>query len=330
MADMQTAMLKAYPGAFSDAAKVGALYATDATVNVAGQPQQAGREAIQQGHQQFIDAQTNLKLTPTRAWMKGNQVACEWVLTGTQAKEWMGVPASDKPWGFTGGSVFTLNDDGLITKDDRYFDMGTYMAQVTGKGKARPIPTPSGNLEVHASKGDATEDKDVAAAKSVNVAFAKADAKAFLDMMTDDVSYDDVAAPATMTGKKGAKAFMESFTKAFPTPKVTETTLFGVEDFTIDEYTTEATQKAALAMGPGMTIPNTKKSITTHTLEVLQWKDGKIVKGWAYDNGAEFMGQLGLLPKPGEKAAKPAGKVEEKGAAKPAAPKDVAKAPPKK
>src|SRR5205814_1970249 len=92
MPDMQLAMLKTFPTVFTDAAKVAALYAADAQLMVAGLPPASGREAIQAAHQQFIDTQSNLKLTPTRAWQKGNQVACEWVLTGTQTKEWQGMP----------------------------------------------------------------------------------------------------------------------------------------------------------------------------------------------------------------------------------------------
>jgi steroid delta-isomerase-like uncharacterized protein len=302
MADMFTALVTGYPASFNDATKVGAMYAPDATLTIPGAPDVKGREAIQAFHQQFLDAQTNLKLTPTRGWEKGNMLAVEWVLTGQQAKDWNGMPASDKPWGITGGTVFWLNDDGTIAKEHRYWDLGTYVAQVTGRKGARAIPTPSGSFELHTAKGEATEDKNVGLAKSTDRIFEQADVGGFLGMLADDVTYDDVSSPGPMTGKDGAKKFFVAFTKAFPGMKNTESNVFGVEDFTVNEYQMDATQKAALNLGPGMTIPNTKKTISTHTLEVLQWKDGKVIKGWAYDNGMEFMGQLGLLPKVGDKA----------------------------
>src|SRR5262249_16952741 len=59
MADAQQAVIKAYPANFTDSAKIGALYATDALSTQAGMPDLKGRDAIQAFHQAFVDANTN-------------------------------------------------------------------------------------------------------------------------------------------------------------------------------------------------------------------------------------------------------------------------------
>ncbi len=302
LADLEQASLKAYVAGFTDAKAVAALYAADATLTIAGTPPLTGRDAILGFTQGFLDSQSNVKFGVSRVWMSGKTVACEWMINGTQSKEWNGLPGNGKAWGATGGSVLTYNEDGLIVQDDRYVDFSTEVAQLgLSKQKVRPIPAIPTSVEAHAAKGAPDEDKNVALAKAANRTWETHDAKAFLGFLNDDVTYDDMTMPSQLKTKAPGKAMLEAFGKAFPDLKVTETSIWGADDYTIDEFTMDGTQKAPLKMGPGMTIPNTKKTIDAHTLEILQWKDGKIAHGWAYSNGVEFMTQLGLLPPPGAK-----------------------------
>ena len=319
MAELQTASLKAYQEAFADPKKVTALYADDASLWIAGMPEMKGKDAILQSEQANKDPQTNMKIGFGRSWTKGDMVVVEWVVNGTQAKEWNGIPATEKPWGVQGASILWFNQDGLITKDHRYFDIGTIMSQLgASKMKARPIPAIPSAIEAHVAKGDANEDKEVAWLKSVDTTFEKHDVKGFLEGVTDDTQYDDYTMPAPMKGKAPAKGFFEAFTKAFPDIKTDVTNAFAVEDYAIQEYAMNGTQKAALTMGPGMTIPATKKPINYHALDIMQVKDGKLVHGWTYANGVEFATQLGIMPPPGAKGDKGA-KAGDKGApAKPA------------
>jgi steroid delta-isomerase-like uncharacterized protein len=302
LADLEQASLKAYVAGFTDAKAIAALYAPDATLTIAGTPPLTGREAILAFIQGFLDSQSNVKFGVSRVWMSGKTVACEWMINGTQSKDWNGLPGNGKAWGVTGGSVLTYNEDGLIVQDDRYLDFGTEVAQLgLSKQKVRPVPAIPTAVEAHAAKGAPEEDKNVALAKAGNRTWETHDSKAFLGFLNDDVTYDDMTMPSQLKTKAPAKAIIEAFGKAFPDLKITETSIWGADDYTIDEYTMDGTQKAPLKMGPGMTIPNTKKTIDAHTLEILQWKDGKVAHGWAYSNGAEFMTQLGLAPPPGAK-----------------------------
>ena len=93
----------------------------------------------------------------------------------------------------------------------------------------------------------------------------------------------------------------------------------------ISESSWTGTQKGAF-----FGIPATKKSVTAKSIEIAQFKDGKLVKGWSYSNGADFMQQLGMMPKPGGDAkAAPAGDAKTAPAAdKKAAPAGDAKAAP--
>jgi hypothetical protein len=54
------------------------------------------------------------------------------------------------------------------------------------------------------------------------------------------------------------------------------------------------------ALGP---VKPTNKSGTTHALEIIQFKGGKMARGWGYASMAELATVYGLGPKPGAPAA---------------------------
>jgi predicted ester cyclase len=117
--------------------------------------------------------------------------------------------------------------------------------------------------------------------------------------------------PETMKGKAAGKKFFGEMVKAFPDLKATNTNVWGVGDFVIAEGAMTGTHKGVL-----MGIQPTKKQVNLHGLDVIQFnKEGKIVKGTSYGNGAEMMMQLGLMPQPG--AAKPGTAAPAKTDAKP-------------
>ncbi len=323
--ELEQATLKAFAESFTDAKKLAALYADDAQMWVAGMGEFKGREAIQGAAASMHDAMTNVKFAFNREWFKGDMVAVEWTVNATQSKEWMGVPATEKPWGVTGASILWFDKDGHITKDHRYADSATIMGQLgVTKKKARAIPPVPSSTEVHVAKGDAQEDKALEWLKSVNGAFDKHDSKAFLDTMSDDTLYDDMSMAGQMKGKGAAKQFFESFTKAFPDMKLDVANAFAVEDFAIQEYVINGTHKAPL-ISPEGTIPATKKTVALHALDVMQVKDGKMAHGWTYANGVEFATQLGLVPPHGAKGDKASDKAGDKGADKGMKPAPAAK-----
>jgi hypothetical protein len=54
----------------------------------------------------------------------------EWTLTGTQARDWMGVPATHKSAGVKGLTLLWTKDDGSIIDVHVYFDVAAVQAQL--------------------------------------------------------------------------------------------------------------------------------------------------------------------------------------------------------
>jgi ketosteroid isomerase-like protein len=304
MAEMQQAALKAIVANANDMTKLTALYAPDATLLTPGFPEVKGRDAIQKSNQEMMDTQSNLAAAVVRTWSKGNVIAVEFVTTGTDK-------ATGKPWGVDGLDLLTFNDDGLITRDHTYVDFVTMMKQTgayKGQTPGRPIlPLPTGAPEMHVSRGDATEDANVASENGLNAAWAKMDDKGAIAFFSDDLVANDFTDDQPRD-KKWMKGVWAATKKAMKDPGWKDWTLFGVEDFTIDEGEYSFTQTGDFVLGK-VHIPSKKKTVTGHNVEIDQWKDGKIVKSWNWSNEMEFDMQLGIgpaAPKAAPKAPKAA------------------------
>src|SRR5262249_55283921 len=105
--------------------------------------------------------------------------------------------------------------------------------------------------------------------------------------------WSDLAAPRDSSGKDEAKKFFQMFTKAFSDVKVSIDGIWAVGDYVVAESTTSGNHTGQL--GP---LKPTKKAVSMHSLDILQMKDGKIVRGTSYDNSGEVLDRRGLLPKP--------------------------------
>ncbi len=289
-----------------DAKAVAACYASDAIITVPGtwinHGQVQGSADIEKNAQGFFDAFKDVKFWISREWVKQDVAAIEFGWTGTHSGDFLGVKASDKPAGTTGLMLVTYDNDGHIKQETRYSDLATVFTQVgLIKGKPRAIPTPVASPEINFAKGTPDEDKNLAVAKGLNDTFASKKEADFLAPLADDVEWNDVGMGETSKGKDGAKKFYNGFLKAFPDAKSELTSSFAVGDYVIAESSFTGTHKGD--MGP---IKATKRPVNLHGVDVFQFSNGKIVKGWSYGNSIEFVGQVGLFhpPAPGGAPAK--------------------------
>jgi len=148
--------------------------------------------------------------------------------------------------------------------------------------------------------------------------FETHDAKGFAETSADNITWDDLSAPAPMNGKKAMVSYFTMVTKAIPDLKMSCQT-WGVDDYIIEECAMAGTNKGPME-APGMKIPATNKPINFHGVDVIQMKDGKAVSGWSYGNGMEMAMQLGLMPHGDKKAQAAKGGAAAPGATTPAKP----------
>ena len=282
-----------------DAAKVASAYAADAVFVQPGFMgwHQSNKEEIQKNMEMLFKAFPDLKITPTRVFMKGSQLAVEGVMTGTNTGEFMGHPATNKKIGHRFLSVLAFNDDGLIKNEHLYHDHWAMMAHL-GHGDAKmkfrnveAIPTMA--VEQVSESDNAREAKNTAAAQAWFASWEKKDAKAYTDAMAADITKANYMKPADVKGTAAAKKAFEDMHKTFPDIKVTPTSMIAVGDWVIAEVEMSGTMKGDLG-----SVKSTGKPGTVHLGEVLKFnKDGKIAWASRFGSHAEWASAFGIPPK---------------------------------
>jgi steroid delta-isomerase-like uncharacterized protein len=120
-----------------------------------------------------------------------------------------------------------------------------------------------------------------------------------LELMTDDIVYDDSAWPKTMRGKAEVREFLDSTWRAFP-----DLTFEGVgspllapdEPRAASWWRGTATHSGPIEP-PG--IPPTGRRIEFEGADVQEYRDGKVARLQIVFDMADLARQLGLLPAPG-------------------------------
>lgn len=317
LAELQQKAMKGFVDAMNahDAKKLAGLYTENAAVKVAGAPDAMGRDAIAANYQKLFDAFSNFKTAPSRVFVKNDVAVVEWAFNGTHSGDLWGIKATEKPVGAQGLDIMWFEKDGQIKEHHVYYDGATILSQIgMSKQKARPIPTLATTMpQPIVSAGTPEEQKNVDAVKAMNTALENKKEADFLATIADNAEYDDMTMPQTMKGKAEAKKFFKEMTTAFPDAKVQTVNAWAFGDYVVHESMMTGTNK-----GSFMGMPATKKPLSMRGVDVMQFKDGKMVKGWSYANGADMMQQLGLMPAP---------KADAKGGDKKADPKAADKKP---
>ena len=273
-----------------DTDKIAAAYAENGVLRISGTPDLTGRAAIKAAAADSIKAFPDFKVAVTRVTMKGNVAAVEWVITGTNTgdSEAMKLKATGRKMALHGIDIATYDDAGLVKEAHRYFDIPTQMAQLDAKAKAgtfRPVETlPTWAPAVAVSKGTPDEQKNVDIMNVVYKAIDDHKADAVVANMTADGTMDDWTNPATLKGPKANKAFLETIFKAIPDVTQDKNVQIAAGDLVITEGFLHGTMKGN--MGP---MKATNKPIGLHFVDVMQVKDGKVLKGWNYANSMEMM-----------------------------------------
>lgn len=323
LAELQAKALGAMVEAMNahDAKKVAALYAETATWKFPGAPDTTGREKIEQAVGMMFQTFPDMKIANAVVLTKGDVTVTQFALTATHKGDMGPIKATNKPVGWQAIAIQFWTPEGQIKDEHAYWDNGTMMSQIgLSKMKAPAIPTLAATTTAVTAKGDDAETKNVDLVKGMYGAMEKKSADAFTALMTDTSEWNDNTQPAPSKGKSDAKKFFDAHMKAFPDAKMNVKSSWGFGDFVVSEVTMTGTNT-----GPLFGKPATKKAVSMDSADLVQMKDGKIVKGWSFGNGMQVAEQLGLLPKP--KDAAPAKAAPAKAAPAKAAP---AKAAPKK
>ena len=122
--------------------------------------------------------------------------------------------------------------------------------------------------------------------------FNKGDVAAIDKYITADAV--DHNPPPGMTGdREGFKKWLTTFRAAFPDMKATLDQVIAEGDLVVFRNTMTGTQK-----GEYMGMPASGKPISVEAIDIVRFKDGKMVEHWGQMDAMGMMQQLGGMPSP--------------------------------
>jgi SnoaL-like polyketide cyclase/SnoaL-like domain len=264
-----------------DTEKLGSAYAPDARVAFTGFPDARGRQAVEAAARLFWAEFPDAKHAWSRAWLTPGVAIVESAWTGTNTGPLEGAKPTLRA---AGGIALTLTwfaPDGLVREQHIYSDAGTVEVElglIHGKGRTfEGLPT---SHEEHSATGTVVEQANVELVKGGVLHATEGDWKPFLAWTAEDAEYVDFTQPGSWKGRAAAEKWFRAL-RASPSGSV-EVALntWGIEDYVIREYAGELrTHPSRQAESKG---PHRSSGV-----EVLQIRDGKLVRMWGYANTLE-------------------------------------------
>lgn len=291
LTNRERAVAESYTAALTSPgfAKLGPLLDDDARSTFPGMDEAHGKDAVVHAHEVVFGAFDPRVVATSRVFRTDSAQAVEWALSGTQAKEWMTVPASHRPVVIKGLTLLWTKDDGSITDIHIYFDVAVAQAQLGVGPKellALPAPAmPSGPPQIYEQAGTPDEKTSVAVARAAIDALDHNDEAAYVDTRTDDSEYYTLQRAQPERGKDAARAYFKAINKSIGQLDTTIENDWGIGQYAVIEYTMAGAQLAPLAWIP----LQRDRVVLIHVAQVNEIRSGKIARVWRYDNPAEII-----------------------------------------
>jgi steroid delta-isomerase-like uncharacterized protein len=132
-------------------------------------------------------------------------------------------------------------------------------------------------------------------ARTVYEAFNDRDFDRVLPLIAEDAEWVNVPTDERFEGPEGVRRDLEQWANAFPDGRVEITNVHGFDGGAVVEFTGRGTNTGPLATPAGEQ-PATGRAVELEFCDVMEIRDGKIVRGRSYFDMASMMRQLGLMP----------------------------------
>ena len=120
-------------------------------------------------------------------------------------------------------------------------------------------------------------------------------ARAARTMMAGNLTWVSVPFGTRFHGPQGYRQFVSGWATALPDSRVEVTQVVVSGDCVAIEFTGRGTHTGPFRT-PAGEIPPTGRAVELRICEVLQLKDGKVVRGHTYFDSTTVLRQLGLIP----------------------------------
>ena len=255
-----------------------------------------GRQAVFKAHERVFGAFDDRKFVTNRVWLTDSTrpldcQALEWTMAGVQARDWLGVAATNKPVSIKGITLFWTDDDGIISEIHMYFDEEVVKAQLgAGPAELQKLPLPSaaaGPTEVRERTGTPEEKASVATARQMIEALEGTQESTFLSTIADDFTLETLDTAEPLRGREEARAYFQTMRHTFRQLDTVIQNAWGVGSFAIVEYAITGLQIAPLRrLRPAR--DSALHPLRAPFVDVVELRAGKIARISRYSDPASF------------------------------------------
>jgi hypothetical protein len=254
-----------------------------------GVPDSRGPEKVLKSHEALLGAFDKRAIVTSRVWRTDSEQTVEWTMTGVQTKDWMGVPATNKPVVIKGVALLFTKDEGVLEDILMIFDVAAVKAQL-GAGPrelaGNPAPAvPTGPTQALDQTHSPEEARDVPVARAPIDALEGTSDAAYLASFADDAQVDTLQRAAPLRGKEELKAYFKAIRKAIGQLDTTVDNAWPVGPFVVVEYSIAGEQLGPIAWIPAQH----DRVLRMRVVDIAEIHDGKIAHVWRYDNPSEIL-----------------------------------------
>lgn len=270
-----------------DASRYAAVYAPDAVITIHGTNVLKGRTAIEKHEVELLSQFPGARFGFSDVWCIGDTAVVRYAVSGR-------TPAG-LAMGHEGLLVFTFNGSGLIQEERRYLDSLTPMTQMglLGTRAARPRPEVAAAPTIQIARRVRRERDNVALVRASLGSLDQHDERAFLSNLADDIVIEEMIEPQRSAGRRDARTWFLSWTRAVRDMRTDIVSAFGAGDYVLMETIVRGALTGQL--GP---VSASDKAFAVHRGVVARVRDQRITRLWAFMNGRELAEAVGQWPLP--------------------------------
>jgi hypothetical protein len=245
-----------------------------------------GHDAVVRAHEVLFGAFDQRHFVISRLFRTADEQTAEWTMSGVQARDWMGVGATQKPVTIRGVSLLWTKDDGTLSDFHVYFDvavvktlLGAGPKELAGVTAPPMAPGPTQIIDQTGQEPD-----NVATVRTALEGLENDNESAYLDAMADDVEVHTLERNEPARGKEERRAYFKAMHKAIAQVDTTTENGWSIGTFAVVEYSIAGEQ-----LGPIGWVPVQRDHVVKmHVVEVDDIRNGKIASIWRYDNPNEL------------------------------------------
>lgn len=245
-----------------------------------------GRDAVVQAHAALFGAFDQRRVAGRRLVRTPSQQAFEWTMSGVQARDWMGVAATQKPVVIEGVALLWTKDDGTLADLHVYFDVAAVKAQLgAGPRELQGLPAPpmpAGRVE-EIDRAPEQADNAATVRTALNALENTSDG-AYVATMADDVEVHALDRADPARGKEEQRAYFKAMHKAIAQLDTTIDNSFSAGAYAVVEYSITGEQLAPIGWVP----LQRDRVVKLHVVDVTAVQNAKIARVWRYDNPSEM------------------------------------------